>query len=289
VIAVRPQYRLSADCFEITPQPSWIHSDVKADVIRDGNLDQLSILDPDLTRRVVQAFELNTWVLKVMWAGKRPGQNGPRVIVQVRYREPIIMVRTRDAQWNGDCFWPVDTQGVFLPPEEFSATQTRNYLRVEAGSAMRPQGAAGTPYGDAGVAGAASLATLIGADWQAMGLQWIVVRKDLQADVMQPLTTTYVLLPRGGDPDRVASRRSERLSSLRDDGPPSLEIFWGHAPGQEPAGEATAAQKLVRLQNLVRQKGRLDEMPATTVIDLRSPEAISVIDRPARFQPASTR
>ena len=28
-------------------------------------------LDPDLTKRVVQAFELNAWVAEALWAGKR--------------------------------------------------------------------------------------------------------------------------------------------------------------------------------------------------------------------------
>ena len=64
-----------------------------------AGLTKLTVLDPDLTKNVVQAFELNTWVAKVLWAGKRPGTDGPRVIVKLRYREPIIMVRTRDKRW----------------------------------------------------------------------------------------------------------------------------------------------------------------------------------------------
>ena len=291
-IQQRPQYALTADSFEITPQPPWIQSDVKAEVMRDGSLAKLSILDPDLTKRVVQAFELNTWVAAATWAGKRPGKDGPRVIVQLRYREPVIMVRTRDSRWKGDCFWPVDTDGVFLPPDEFSASQTRYYLRVEAGNST-PVGAVGTPYGDPGVAGAAGIATVLGDAWKSFGLEWIVVHKDHSAEVGHPPEPIYVLLAAGGNPDVVAHRRGNHLTSLSDDNPAAgqtaLEIYWGHAPGREAPDEAIATQKLARLQHFVKQNGRLDQLPPDTIVDLRPGAAISVINSKSKFQPASLR
>ncbi len=170
-----PQYTLTADSFEVTLQPSWIQSDVKAEVIRDGQLENLSALDPDLTKQVVQAFELNAWVSKVLWAGKRSGNNGPRVIVELKYREPIAMVWGLDPEFEGDSFYPVDTEGVVLPTDEFSRSQTADYLRVHVGN-VRPVGAVGTAYGDLGVAGSVAVATLIGEDWEALGLEWIVAR-----------------------------------------------------------------------------------------------------------------
>ncbi len=270
IVARRPQYRLTVDCFEITPQPSWIHSDIRSIVIRDGNLTELSVLDPDFTKRVVQAFELNAWVAEVLWAGKRPGSTAPRVIVKLRYREPVIMVRTRDPRWQGDCFWPVDTEGVFLPPEEFSATQTKAYLRVEAGNSL-PAGAVGTSYGDAGVAGAALVAAVLKDSWSAMGLEWVLVRQERPEDVGQPVEPTYLLLPLGAPIDAVAARRTTRLVKLSDlpSDTPSLEVRWGHAPGREAPGEASAAEKLLRLRQYVEQHGRLDQLDPTTVIDLR--------------------
>ena len=132
-IALRQQYVLSADSFEITPQPPWIHTDIKTTVLREGGLGNLSFLDPDLTKRVAQAFELNAWVAKALSASKQMGDSTPRVMVALWYREPVIMVRTRDPSWEGDCFWPVDTEGVFLPPEEFSRNQTRGVLACGSG------------------------------------------------------------------------------------------------------------------------------------------------------------
>ncbi len=292
LIEGRPQYALTADSFETTPQPPWIQSDVKAEVMRDGSLAKLSILDPDLTKRVVQAFELNTWVAEALWAGKRQGSDGPRVIVQLRYREPVIMVRTRDSRWKGDCFWPVDTDGVFLPPDEFSASQTRNYLRVEAGNST-PVGAVGTPYGDPGVAGAASIATVIREAWKSFGLEWIVVHKDPSAEIGQPPEPIYVLLATGGNPDAVTRQRGNiaaaSVAAPPESGQTAPEIFWGHAPGHETAGEAIAAQKLARLQHFVKQNGCLDQLPPDTIVDLRPGPAISVVNGKSKFQPASLR
>jgi len=272
-VARHPRYQLTADCFEITPQPPWIHSDIKAAVMRDGSLAELSLLDPALTKRVVQAFELNPWVAETLWASKQPGDGGPRIVVKLRYREPVIMVRTRDPRWKGDCFWPVDTEGVFLPPEEFSATQTKAYLRVEAGNSL-PAGAVGTSYGDAGVTGAALVALVLENTWSAMGLEWIVVRQELPEDVAQPVEPTFLLLPVGAPIDAVAAHRAARLVSLASppSDVPSLEVRWGHAPGREAPGEAAAAEKALRLQQYVQRNGRLDQLPPTTIIDLRVPQ-----------------
>ncbi len=286
LIKQRPQYVLTAESFEITPQPAWIQTDVRAEVMRDASLAQLSVLHPDLTKRVVQAFELNTWVAEVLSAGKSPGRNGPRVIVQLRYREPVIMVRTRDARWKGDCFWPVDTEGVFLPPDEFSASQTRNYLRVEAGNSP-PVGAVGTTYGDPAVAGAAGVATVIGEAWKSMGLQWIMVHREPAAEIGQPADSTYVLLTTGANPQAMLSHRTLHMANAPNPDDTSVEIRWGHAPGRESVGEATAAQKIVRLRQFVSQHGRLDHLPPTTTIDLRPGPAMSVMDQDVTFKPAS--
>ena len=43
-------YRIDPEQIEMTPLPAWIHSDLKAEVLRDASLDgPLSLLDPELT------------------------------------------------------------------------------------------------------------------------------------------------------------------------------------------------------------------------------------------------
>src|SRR6185295_19968759 len=56
------QYRLDPKDIEITPPPPWIHTDIKAEVIHEAQLDaSLSRLDKDLTLRLAQAFGLHPW------------------------------------------------------------------------------------------------------------------------------------------------------------------------------------------------------------------------------------
>ncbi|MCU0961440.1 MAG: hypothetical protein MUF48_15195 [Pirellulaceae bacterium] len=281
-ISRRSQYLLTVDSFEITPTPPWIRTDIRAQVMRDGSLSTLSVLDPDLTKRVVQAFELNAWVAEAVSARKRPGDTGPQVFVELRYREPVIMVRTRDPRWKGDCFWPVDTEGVFLPPEDFSASQTRAYLRVEAGNTL-PAGGVGMPYGDPAVSGAAKIASVLKEVWAEMGLEWILVRRELPHDVAEPPEPLFVLLPLGAPIDAVAGRSAARPVGLTPSGvgDMTLEVRWGHAPGREAPGEASAAEKCAHLSQLVLQHGRLDRLPPSTLIDLRSASGPAITDTQA--------
>jgi hypothetical protein len=110
-------------------------------------------------------------------------------------------------------------------------------------------------------------------------LEWIVVRQELPQDVGQPVEPTYLLLPVGAPVDAVAARRESRLVSLSNppSDAPSLEVRWGHAPGREAPGEASAAEKVARLQQYVSQNGRLDQLPPTTIIDLRPAAGTSVV------------
>ena len=71
-IAARDEYRLTADRIHITPTPDWIATDVKAEVVREGSLDQgLSVLDEDLAKRLKDAFEMHSWVRSVDRVTKR--------------------------------------------------------------------------------------------------------------------------------------------------------------------------------------------------------------------------
>ena len=50
-------YRVDPEQIEMTALPAWIHTDLKAEVLRDASLDgPLSLLDPELTIRVAHAF-----------------------------------------------------------------------------------------------------------------------------------------------------------------------------------------------------------------------------------------
>jgi hypothetical protein len=268
MITGQPRYVLEADSLEIPPQPSWIQADVKAEVMRDGSLTGMSILDPELTKRIVRAFELHTWVAKVDWVGKRPGGEAPRVIVRLRYREPAVMVKTNQG-YQG--FWPVDTDGVLLPPNEFSPNQTHSYLRVLADESL-PAGPVGTSFGDEGVIGAAKVAAAFREIWRQIGLEWIKVQWPPPRNMHQAATPDYVLFPSGIPPEPTA----HQWTSNRSTGQPHVEVHWGSTPGQEQPGEAQAEEKIARLKQFVQKNGPLDRQSVSMILDLRPATGISI-------------
>lgn len=241
------RYRLSAEIIEVTPQPSWIHSDVKAEVIRDGNLDELRILDEQVTVKVAGAFALHNWVAKVKRVSKHAD---PKVVVDVEYRKPVAMVEVTSGGGRG--LLPIDAASVLLPTDDFSPTEIRAYPRVAAGEAS-PAGLTGTPWGDERIAGAARLAALLDEAWGRLGLYRIVVVGD-----------------------RDGKRRTAALYELQSR--KGSRIVWGRAPGQEALGEAAATEKLARLEEYLEANGPLDGSKGAVQIDLRD-------TRPAPIKP----
>ena len=61
----QPEYRLTVESIESTPQPAWIvASDVREESAVSGGLKDLHIRQPDLTLRVAQAFSMHPWGAK---------------------------------------------------------------------------------------------------------------------------------------------------------------------------------------------------------------------------------
>ena len=117
-ITSSPEYRVDASRIELTPQPAYIHGNVKLEAVKAGGLAELSILDPKLTEKVRHAFGLQTWVASVDRVTKH---HPARVVVEVTYRRPVAMVVVTAGSERG--LLPVDAHGVLLPPEDFSANQ----------------------------------------------------------------------------------------------------------------------------------------------------------------------
>lgn len=241
-----PRYALVPDNLEITPQPEWIRSNVKSEVMRDGNLGTLSLLDPQVTLKVARAFGVHSWVASVRRVRK---EYPSRVIVELEYRRPVAMVEVVTNDQRG--LLPVDAEGVLLPPREFNESQIRDYLRVSAGNTL-PAGPAGTPWGDPRVAGGAAVAAAFGSQWKTMGLYRIV------AD----------------ETDRVLPGRSPEVlySILTRDG---ARVIWGHAPGLETNTEAPAHAKVTRLARYLEKHGPLRTGPGATDLDLRDAGGIT--------------
>jgi hypothetical protein len=247
----RPEYLLAAEQLEVTPQPDWIHADVKAEVIRDGMLANTNMLDADVTVKVARAFELHAWVAHVRRVSKHyPGQ----VRVELDYRRPVAMVEVyaADKRW----LLPVDDQGVLLPGEDFSRKQAQDYPRIATGN-VAATGPVGTRWEDARIIAGVRIAVALRECWKPLHLYRIALRQS--ADL-----TPY----QGGLEFELQTRGNRRIT-------------WGHAPGDEVPGEASASQKIAALVQHVQQHGPLDGDSNATDLDLRAGSA-RPIERTAR-------
>lgn len=271
------RYLLTAKKLVITPRPPWIHTDICGEVMQDGSLRKLSVLDPDLTKQVAHAFELHTWVARVVRVAKRPGPKGAVVQVDLRYREPALMVKTRAG------FWPVDTRGVLLQPNDLAPSQTLDYLRLWAGE-RQPVGPVGTPFGDPVVEGAARIAVVLRGVWKPAGLQWIALRMLERRELLPGELPEYQLLP--VQASAVAPESSAMTGAAAGS---SVVVVWGHAPGDETTAEARAAEKVARLTQYVEREGALNHPGQQLQIDLRPRTGIAVTSEQPGARAASYR
>lgn len=197
----------------------WIRGDLKMEALRDASLaDGLPLDDPELVRRLARAFDMHPWVREVVGVEVR---HPAAAVIRIRCREPVAMVAVPGG------LLAVDADGVVLPSEDFSAESAATYPKV-SGIATGPRGAVGFPWGDPLVEQAAALAAALGPDWARLGL--VECRP-------------------------VAGRQPTAWEMVSDKG---RTIVFGSAPGQEQAGEPTAAAKIGRLRRTPPDGDRID-------------------------------
>jgi hypothetical protein len=226
-------YLVKEERIVVTPQPAWIHTNVKADCVRALAGMQLKLLDRELVEKISSAFTLHPWVAEVVRVEKRfPAQ----VNVELEYRRPVLVVKLDAPGDEGLLF--LDEHAVLLPSTDFAPSQARNYLRIAA-VGETPSGVYGVPWKSERIAGAAAIAAAVETQCQTLGLYSIVTA-------------------RIGSGDLVYELRSQ------DD---KFRVIWGRPPSQESSGEPTAQQKLAALKQL---KGDGSSSESKT-IDLRQP------------------
>ena len=229
-----PDYLLTAERLIVTPQPKWIHANVKSEVIRSTDLASRNVRDPKLAEEIAAAFALHPWVAKVVRVEKHfPA----RVDVTLEYRRPVAAVEIANRGEAGLLF--VDGNGVLLPSTDFAQGQAKDFLRIAAGNET-PAGGYGALWGGERVSGAAAIAAAFGPKWQPLGLYRIVAIESPAGDLTYELRT------------KADSR-----------------VAWGAAPGHEATGEPSPEQKIASLEHLVGDKGPLDRADAPPLVDLR--------------------
>jgi hypothetical protein len=231
-----PEYAVTPEKIVVTPQPAWIHADVKAQVVQAANLSRLDLRDRTLVEEVSRAFALHAWVAKVRRVEKRfPAQ----VLVDLDYRRPVAAVEITSQGKPGLLF--VDAEGVLLPSDDFAQNQAKDYLRIAAGNST-PAGVYGAPWGGEGerVAAAARIAAAWGDRFQSAGLYRIVASEGAAGQVTFELRT-----------------------------PGETRVIWGAAPGRETTAEPSAEQKIAALLDYISDKGPLDRADGERLLDVR--------------------
>lgn len=104
--------------------------------------EEFSLRDKTLARRLATAFEYHPWVQSVERVRVIPPD---RVIVELRFRRPVLAVR-----WKEE-LRVVDGEGILLP-----RNASADGLPIYEGTPSAPKGAAGAKWGDAGIMNAAA-------------------------------------------------------------------------------------------------------------------------------------
>jgi hypothetical protein len=257
-IARDPQYVLAADRIQVTPQPPWIRSDVKSQVLRDsGFAGNASVLDDwdTLAKRIKDAFELHPWVASVERITRRLPSS---LDIELKYRRPIAAVESSDP--SGIMFLPIDDHAVRLPEGDLTETE-RRYLPRVSGITGRPR--VGDVWDDPRVIGGAKLAAQL-------------------ADVWQQLRLVEILANAHG------SHEEKQLYSFEIVTTGGTRIIWGATPGQESSlGDSPFMQKRQRLLDYATQHGKLESIDGPAVLDVRSD--VVVTPRTARHKPAAAK
>ncbi|MBW3600870.1 MAG: hypothetical protein KY475_26840 [Planctomycetes bacterium] len=241
-----PRYAITADDIEATPLPDWIRGDMAGEVLRSGSLEGASLLDPQLTIKVADAFRLHPWVREVQRVTK---QYPAKVQVAVEYRRPAALVEVSVGDARG--VLPVDGDAVLLPRDDFVddagqlLPRALAYPVIVAGDSI-PQGQAGSPWGDRRVYEAARIAAAFGDDWATCGLFKILLPSPSHEE--SPEQAEYMLLARNGS-----------------------RILWGRSAGKSEEEQAAAREKVERLVKLASDNGALQAGAAPVEIDLRDP------------------
>lgn len=213
-VTASAEYVLSPDDILVTNRPEWMGFDIRAQVFHDPGLQQnLSVMDPDLTERVSDAFALHPWVAKVHRVRK---QHPAKVVVDLKYYEPVLMVH------SANLIIPVDVEGNQLPQWDIPLNEALRYPRLDRGDLPTPRGLVGDPWGDPRVVGAAQIAAVLGERWKSYCLERIEPILDPASN--QAANTIYELHTRGGS-----------------------IVEWGRAPGVDIPGEPTTEEKLAYL------------------------------------------
>jgi len=244
----RPEYQFRMEESRITPPPAWVPAGILKEVMADAPLPEtVSLLDPDLCRNVARAWERHPWVKRVLCVQIT---SEPALVVDVEYRQPAALIRVVDG------FYPVDQDGILLPPRDFSSTSTELLPQVQ-NIVSTPHDGVGKPWGDPVVVAVAKLAAVLAPE-QNLALYWnrfqlkSIIAPTLSNPAAAPDQLIFELETAGGN-----------------------RVVWGRPPGEDSL-EPTPEVKLARLVEYQSRFGSLDGVSGRHRIDIRLFDGISL-------------
>jgi hypothetical protein len=261
-VAQNPSYLLLGERITMTPQPEWIDTDIRAEVIRNSGLaDRLSLLDESFASIVADAFALHPWVKSVDHVAKRYPSG---VHVDLTFREPVAVVELAAPQ--GVQLVPIDKHSVHLPVDDVPEIRKR-YLPRIGGIVGRPP--VGQAWDDPRVQGAADLAVHLAETWEKFHL--VDILPSTRPEILdEHRYYVFDLITRGG-----------------------TRVVWGAAPSDPPPGEDDFAKKLARLKDCIESHGPLDTVRSPAIVDVRqnlsiTPRTVKKMDGPRTVQKDSS-
>ena len=194
-----PQFSLHPANIEIITESPWVdEASILQQVVHEASLDdQLSLLDPGLNERLSLAIEDHPWVEHVERVEKfQP----PRVVVTLRYREPVAFIKNNQPVPAGKKQLPsvclVDRHGIRLPLDNSLVRSPAVLALAEIkGIPFRPP-PPGDAWKDGRVRGGARIAEALRHDWDRFALR--AIEPSMQPVEGSSESYAFVLITKGG-------------------------------------------------------------------------------------------
>ncbi len=248
-LAEQPLYAITARNIHVSDPPEWVPEDIVLQIHNKAGLpDEMSLLDKGLVKQISDAFTVHPWVKSVERVEKH---QPPGVTVTLKYRRPVALVEVQGG------LYPIDADGVLLPPRDFRQSDVQKYPIISRVSSV-PAGSAGHAWGDPVVLGAARLAE-------------ILIKKNEEGTPFW----NALNVARIETPNRISADDSldDLIYRLRTPG--GSQIVWGRAPGTGHPGEVTADKKIRRLETYLADYGGYETAHGPSELDIRHWHEIS--------------
>ena len=255
------QYQLTSENLQVSPQPSWTSPDVRTMILGDQRAQDYqpkSIMDTALVPAVANTLQSVGWIENV--DSIRKSKHG--LDVQLTYRRPVGMVEINSmtiapAEFEGKkaVNLHIDRQGVVMAGPH--SEQPGEHLLISIGNPMyMDQLLPWSQWQDARVQGAAKIGEALQDRWKALGFYRL---------------TTFRSRANAADQRIPFQLWTEPSRQYR------VHLIWGNPPGQELANEASAAEKILAMEQYVEANGPFHQM-TDRVVDVRSGSVVVLGD-----------